>query len=344
MIRIGVICPSEIAFRRFMPAIQKAQGIQYVGIGVANAEEWFGDSVMSVPEEKVRQVIQNETQKAQNFINEYGGELYQSYSELICREEVDAVYLPLPPALHYKWAKLALEHGKHIYLEKPSTSCAKDTTELIRMAIEKKLAVHENYMFVYHNQIDAIKDIIASGEIGDIRLIRISFGFPLRQKNDFRYNKALGGGALLDAGGYTMKLASLLLGKTAKLTTAQSNHINGFEVEMYASATMVNEEGMTAQLSFGMDNDYKCDLEIWCSKGTLTTGRILTAPAGFEPSCTIKKNQEYEERILPADDAFLKSINQFVRCCKDDKSRKDNYDSILKQIKYVDDFRTLAQI
>ena len=53
-------------------------------------------------------------------------------------------------------------------------------------------------MFIYHSQLDEIDNMISSGEIGDIRLYRISFGFPMRAANDFRYNKALGGGALID--------------------------------------------------------------------------------------------------------------------------------------------------
>lgn len=344
MIKIGVICPSEIAFRRYMPAIQKAEGIQYVGVGVSNAQEWFGEILPSVSEEKINRVLKSETEKAQSFIKEYGGCLFHSYEDLISDNSIDAVYLPLPPALHYKWAKLALEHGKHIFLEKPSTTCYDDTVYLINQAKKNSLAVHENYMFVYHNQIADLNHVIDSGEIGDVRLIRISFGFPLRQPNDFRYNKALGGGALLDAGGYTMKYASLLLGETARLTTAQANYIEGYGVEMFASATMVNDKGLTAQLSFGMDNDYKCDVEIWGSKGSITSGRILTAPAGFTPTYTIKKNQNYETRDLSEDDAFLKSINMFVDCCHNEKVREDNYVSILRQIKYVDDFRKLARI
>ena len=61
---------------------------------------------------------------------------------------------------------------------------------------------------------------------------------------------------------------------------------------MYGSATMVNDEGMVAQLAFGMDNDYKCDLEIWGSLGTITSNRILTAPVGFVPSYTIKNESK----------------------------------------------------
>ena len=342
MIKIGIICPSEIAFRRFMPALKKAEGdIEFAGIGFASPEEWFGD-VSNVTAEAIAEQQDRERSKAQTFIDAYGGKIYDGYQELIESKDVDAIYLPLPPALHFKWAKMALENGKHVFVEKPSTTCLADTDELIRIAKENKLALHENYMFVYHNQLKALNDVVKSGEIGEVRLYRISFGFPLRQKNDFRYNKALGGGAVLDAGGYTMKYANYLLGESAKVVTAQVNYIDGFEVEMFGSCTMVNVEGQTAQLAFGMDNDYKCEVEIWGSKGTITSNRILTAPEGFVPSYTIKKNQDIDTRNLPADDAFLKSIQRFIACVKDDELRKENYSIMHRQESQVEEFKRLT--
>ena len=342
MIKIGIICPSEIAFRRFMPALKKAEDkIVFAGIGYASPEEWFGD-ISKVSEETIKEQQERERAKTQSFIDAYGGKIYPGYKALIESKEVDAIYLPLPPALHYKWAKLALENGKHVFVEKPSTTCLTDTDSLIEIASKKGLALHENYMFIFHDQLKALDDVVKSGEIGDVRLYRISFGFPLRAKNDFRYNLTLGGGALLDAGGYTMKYANYLLGNTAKVVTAQVNNIEGYEVEMFGSCTMVNDEGLTAQLAFGMDNDYKCEVEIWGSKGTITSNRILTAPEGFVPSYTIKKNQDYDTCNLPSDDAFLKSIIKFCDCVNIDEERKANYLVLHHQEALVESFKELV--
>lgn len=344
MIRIGIICPSEIAFRRFMPSLQKASDkIQFAGIAYSSPEEWFGDT-SKVSHEAIDEQQERECSKAKSFIDAYGGKVYRGYQTLIESEDIDAIYIPLPPSLHFKWAKMALENGKHAFVEKPSTTCLKDTDELIKIASDKGLALHENYMFIFHDQLKAIDDVVASGEIGDVRLYRISFGFPRRARNDFRYNKALGGGALLDAGGYTMKYAGYLLGETAKVVTAQVNFIPEFEVEMFGSATMVNKDGITAQLAFGMDNDYKCEIEIWGSQGTITSNRILTAPAGFVPSYTIKKNQDIETRELPADDAFFKSIERFVSCVNDESIRQDNYRLLHIQEGLVEQFKSLSSI
>lgn len=335
MIRIGIICPSEIAFRRFLPSLKHAEGFQYVGVAIANKEEFAGAT---------KGILTKELDKAQKFVGTYGGKIFEGYEALVSSDEIDAVYLPLPPALHFKWAEKALLNGKHVFVEKPSTTCLKDTQRLVELAKGRNLALHEDYMFVYHNQLESINDIVRSGEIGDVRLYRITFGFPRRDACDFRYNKTLGGGALLDAGGYTMKYATTLLGMSGKLIAATANYLPDFEVDMYGSATMVNEEGVVAQLAFGMDNDYKCDVEIWCSKGTLISSRVLTAPAGFVPTCTIKRNQEYETRYLPTDDAFLKSIQRFELCIKDDLARRENFELIEHQETLVEDFRELSKM
>jgi predicted dehydrogenase len=155
---------------------------------------------------------------------------------------------------------------------------------------------------------------------------------------DFRYNKALGGGALLDAGGYCIKYASHLLGDTARFVCANSFFENEFEVDIFGSATLVNEEGVIAQIVFGMDNDYKCELEAWGSAGTITTGRILTAPDGFQPDMVVKRNQEYETIKLSADFAFEKSIHRFYDCLKNEEIRAENYKIIERQSLLVDQF------
>ena len=189
--KLGIICPSEIAIRRFMPAFQQCGDFEFAGIGVFSKKERFG--AIEISDDMFQDALQKEKEKAQVFIDRYGGKLFDSYASIATSPDIDALYIPLPPALHFRWAKLALENGKHVLVEKPSTTSAFDTKELVKIASERNLALHENYMFMFHEQLDAIENIVNSGEIGDVRLYRISFGFPRRAANDFRYNKALGG-------------------------------------------------------------------------------------------------------------------------------------------------------
>jgi hypothetical protein len=316
----------------------------FAGVAVASPEEWFGD-LSNVSQEQIESQQIRELEKARLFVNGYGGQVFHSYESIIKSEEIDAIYIPLPPALHYQWAKMALENGKHVMVEKPSTTCLIDTQHLIEIAGKNSLALHENYMFVFHNQMQAINSIVTDGKsVGIPWLYRITFGFPRRALTDFRYNKKLGGGALLDAGGYTMRYALELLGPTAKVTAAQANYEPDFEVDVFGTATVVNADGTTAQLAFGMDNDYRCDIEVWGSKGTLTSNRILTAPAGYVPKCSLKQNQEYMEYVLPEDDAFGKSLLRFAACINDEKIRFENYEILERQESLVQQYKDLAGV
>lgn len=344
MIRIGIICPSEIAFRRFMPALQKCKELEYVGIAFASAEEWFGEETDKIDRVTMEQVICSEAEKAHKFQESYGGKIFEGYQNMLRSKEIDAVYIPLPPALHYKWAKMALNCGVHVFVEKPSTTSLEATKELIELAEANKLALHENYMFAFHSQLDTVQKIVESGEIGEVRLYRIDFGFPQRSKGDFRYTKKLGGGALLDCGGYTLKYGNMLLGGDAKVICANVMYADEFDVEIFGTGTMKNEENGIVQFAFGMDNDYRCNIDIWGSKGTLTSNRILTAPAGYIPSYKISKNGEVTEKEMEMDDAFFKSIEWFVKCIQNGKIRKENYVKLKKQESLVDEFAKLARI
>lgn len=332
---IGIICPSEIALRRFMPSLAKTN-FKFVGLAVNSPKERYGKQLPD--EEIVESMLENEIVKAKSFTNTYGGKIFSSYDEIINSSEIDCIYIPLPPGLHYKWAKVALQAGKHVLVEKPATTSLTDTEDLITLANKKGLALHENYMFNFHSQLDVIDSIVKNGELGEVRLYSIKFGFPMRASNDFRYNKSLGGGALLDAGGYCIKYASRLLGESVRLVCSQMNNKDEFEVDMFGSGTLVNDQGVTAQIAFGMDNDYKCELEVWGSKGTLTTGRVLTAPVGYEPKLTISRDGTTEEVRLESDDTFKKSILKFEECIIDDKIRTKNYLELQKQASLVEKF------
>jgi len=326
--KIGVLCPSEIALRRFMPALQKHDDMVFAGVAVADKSEWFG--VAS------DEMISADKAKAEMFVADYGGKVYASYLELIADNDVDCIYIPLPPALHFEWAKKVLENKKHVLLEKPFTTSLSCTQELIKMAEDADLALHENYMFQYHDQIHWICSKLP--ELGEIRLFRIDFGFPFRGNNDFRYNKSLGGGALIDCGGYTLKLASLLLGETASITDAALAYKCGFDVDICGLATLRNNEGISAQVSFGMDNDYRCSLDVWGSNGSLSTNRVFTAPVGFEPTVTLKNSDGAVDHKLKSDDSFANSIEQFKYCIQNSEARAANAKEILAQARLLEQF------
>lgn len=311
--KMGILGTSEIAFRRFLPALKKAENWEYAG------------------------VASRELGKTEKFVQEFGGRGYGSYEELLADCEIDAVYLPLPPALHFKWAKAALENGKHVFLEKPSAVSYEQTQELVRLAKQKDLALRENYMFTEHPQLRAIQAIIAEGKIGELRLIRIAFGFPRRAGKDFRYEKALGGGALLDCGGYTVKLASILLGEDTKCQYASLNQDTLSDVDLYGSAVLENSKRQAAQISFGMDNAYKCELEVWGQTGSIKSPRIFTAGAELEVALEVEEKGEKKSLRIPAADQFYGSILRFEGCLISNQQREKEYQELLRQAELVEE-------
>lgn len=316
MTNIGVLGCAEIASRMFLPELLKNKTFKCIGI----AEAYDKD-------------------KLKLFSDRFKIDIWNDFDEIINDSEVDAVYIPLPPALHYPWAKKALEANKHVFLEKPSTTNFGDTSKLVNLARAKKRVLHENYMFQYHSQLKELQDIIEGGEIGDIQLYKASFGFPLRASNDFRYNKELGGGALLDAAGYVTKLATLLLGDTIIVETASLNNLPGFDVDMYGSVTFSNNKGLIVQGSFSMNAFYQCSLEAWGSKGRLLTNRVFTAPPGFKPVAIIENADGKVERVLNADSHFAHSIEMFSNAINDQQVREEIYEQVLLQANLIQKIR-----
>ncbi len=319
MLRIGILGCAEIAYRRFMPALKNVKEAEAVAVAEMYAPE-----------------------KLKAFCEDYDVDGSESFEALLDRPDVDAVYVPQPPALHARWAMEALKRGKHVLVEKPSTISYADSRAMVELAREKGLALHENYMFRYHSQIGAIRKMIDEGAVGEIRLIKTAFGFPLRAANDFRYNTALGGGALLDAGGYTTKLAAMLLGETAVVDTAKLVHLPGYEVDMMGTATLSNDKGLVCQIAFGMDCFYQCCLEVWGSKGRLYTNRIFTAPPGYEPQVLIETAEGQQKISLGADAHFEHSIEAFCEETRNAQARDKMYQDILHQAQLIEDIRRLG--
>ena len=328
MINIGIMGMASIAVKRMIPAILKDEEFVLKYIAVATGEE-----------HGLSEDISGKITRVTEYAESVGAACVVGYEELLKKSDVDAIYIPLPPALHYKWAMKALEHGKDVILEKPFTTSYRDTEELVKAADSLGRTVIENYGFTSHNQISIIKKILEEKQIGELALVRASFGFPHRDNNDFRYDKDLGGGALLDCGGYTLKAASLFLGDSVKILGSSLRITQGHEVDIYGNALLVNDEGLNASVSFGMDNSYKCELEIWGSKGVVVASRFFTAPDGFEAPVTVKLNNGEETKYTASDDQFLRVLEQYKNCKSDESFNLNNNKEILLQASLVEGAR-----
>jgi len=157
-------------------------------------------------------VASRSKEKADAFAKHFNCEGIDGYDNLLKRDDIDAIYMPLPTGMHEEWVLKTLEAGKHILIEKSLAVDFSSAQKMVEKAKEKGLLIMEDFMFLYHSQHQFVKDLISKGEIGELRCFRSSFGFPPFPPGNFRYDRNMGGGALLDAAAYTVRASQLFLG------------------------------------------------------------------------------------------------------------------------------------
>jgi len=162
-----------------------------------------------VPEAVVTAVAARDPLRAQAFADKHRIErALPSYQALLEDPDIDAVYNPLPNGLHAEWTLKALEAGKHVLCEKPFTSNAAEAQQVADAAKASGLVVMEAFHYRYHPL--AARMVEAVGQLGEITSVSAALCFPLPKFSDIRYDYALGGGAMMDAGVYPLTCVRLL--------------------------------------------------------------------------------------------------------------------------------------
>jgi NDP-hexose-3-ketoreductase len=319
-VRIGVLGFASIAQKAIIPAIKDLPAFfEFIGLGTRTEE------------------------KKQEIINS-GFDAFVPYEQIIDKDKIDALYIPLPNAMHFQWVKIALEKGLHVLVEKSLGCNLKEVEELNQLAQKNKLVLIENFQFRFHSQLGYIKDVLASGVLGEVRSIRSSFGFPpFSDSNNIRYQEKLGGGALLDAGAYPMKLAQLFLGNDIKIVSAISIIQDKNEVDIWGGGMIkqINGNGFL-QFAFGFDHFYQCNIEIWGSLGKLTTNRIFTAPPGYSPEVQIETAKGIEKIQLESDNHYQNMLKHFWNCTQNQQLCEEEYSQNYIQAKLLEEFKKIA--
>ncbi|APD06087.1 D-xylose 1-dehydrogenase (NADP(+)) [Flavobacteriaceae bacterium UJ101] len=275
--------------------------------------------------------------KAKELAIKFNCDYAASYEALLEDDSIDAVYIPLPNALHFEWVKKSLLKGKHVLVEKPTTMNFEQSKLLVELAKSRNLALVENFQFQFHSQHEYVKELIKSEEIGEIRSFRSSFGFPpFSESDNIRYKRNLGGGALLDAGAYVLKATTFIMGNGFQVESSFLKYHDEYKVDWFGGAFLVNKEkDIFSEVAFGFDNFYQCNYEIWGSKGKITSTRAFTAKHDYIPSIILEKQGFLKEIKLQKDDHFVNMLNYFINLC-----RVGNFDiewnKILEQARLID--------
>lgn len=317
-IRFGILGCSEFAKRAMAPAMKQCPGVDLVAIASRDGA------------------------RAQNFALRFGCDAIVGYDGLLAREDIDAVYIPLPTGLHAQWMAKSIMHGKHVLVEKSFVHHAAEGHEILQMAQTMNLLVMENFLFPHHAQFAWISDRICQDDIGQFHLFRSNFSIPGLNADNIRYNAALGGGALLDLGAYVIKATRLFLGDDLKLIAATQTCLDGYAVDMGGSATFINQDKQVSQVAYRFDSHYQNTWEFYGTKARIVVERAYTPPPGFNPVVRIERQHRREEIILPADNHYINKLKFFARMVASKGDFRPFWDELRHQADCIERLRERA--
>jgi predicted dehydrogenase len=175
-----------------------------------------------------------------------------SYEALVADPGVDAVYLSLPNSMHHEWTIRSLRAGKHVLCEKPIAANAAEAEEMFDVAEREGRVLVEAFMYRSHPLTRAVRDVVQSGQIGELKLIRTSFCFRTTKiAGNIRFDASLAGGALMDVGCYCLNFARLFAG--AEPTTVHGvGRLHESGVDALASGVLQFPAGVAATFTCGM--------------------------------------------------------------------------------------------
>lgn len=185
----------------------------FIGAGVV-ASKALAPAVRSASNANLYAVASRDISKATNLSPE---RVYDNYDELINDPKVDAIYISLPNNFHAPIASRALRSGKAVLCEKPLTMNYQESLELVEAAALSKSLLVEAIWYRWHPRLIKACQQIAAGVIGEIKEINAAFTYVNSNKGNYRFDPALGGGALLDLGPYPLHLIPSLFGGEARV-------------------------------------------------------------------------------------------------------------------------------
>src|SRR3981189_82913 len=174
-VKWGVLGVAGIAVRKVIPGMQKG--------------EWS----------EITAIASRDLKKAKDAAKKLGiAKAYGSYEELLADPEIEVIYNPLPNHLHVPWSIKAAEAGKHVLCEKPLSLTADEARRLMAVRDKTGVQIAEAFMVRTHPQWAAVRELIAEGRIGELRLVVGHFSYFRRDPRDIRSVPEWGGGAMMD--------------------------------------------------------------------------------------------------------------------------------------------------
>jgi predicted dehydrogenase len=245
-VRWGILGTAAIAVDKVIPSMLAADGVH------------------------VATVASRDPDKARAIADRFGiAGACGSYEDLLADSEIEAVYIPLPNHLHVPWAMRAADAGKHVLCEKPIALDVEELRRLIACRDRSGRKIQEAVMIRAHPQWDAVLDIIASGEIGDVRAVHGAFTELNLDTNSIVNNAAAGGGALYDLGVYPIAAARMIFGTEPERVIATSDFDPVFHVDRLSSAILGFPGGRQAAMVVSTQLALRHNIDVFGTKKSL---------------------------------------------------------------------------
>lgn len=217
-----------------------------------------------------------------------GARIHEGYASLLADPAVDIVYVATPHPLHAEWSIKAAQAGKHVLVEKPMALNAAEAEAMFAAARKAGTFMGEAYMYRFHPLTGRLAELIASGTIGEVRMIQSSFGL---QMEEFRpahrlYDKSMAGGGILDVGGYPVSMVRFLAGIAGGKPFLDPVAVKGAVamgrdgVDEWAGLTLTFDNRIIAQISCAISVALDNTLRIHGATGWLEVHDFWSAGGG----------------------------------------------------------------
>ena len=286
----GVLGAGFIANRAMIPAVQQSSNARVVAL--ASRDE----------------------QRGREAARRYGIErVYSDYAALLDDAEVQVVYIALPNHLHREWTIRAAHAGKHVLCEKPLALNAAECDEMISTCHSLKVLLMEAVMYRFHPRMQALKQMIASGEAGELRFIHTAFSFPFATPGNYRAHPHFGGGALLDVGSYCINAARWLAGSepTAIHPLFSYSH-NAIDLSSSAILEFGAQVSAHVQCSFAAAEHQV--IEVVGTEAAITAPLAFTAWRDDTTALHIQRGAVFDLREFAPADPYRLMVEHFTEC------------------------------
>ncbi|EFO33471.1 putative oxidoreductase [Roseibium sp. TrichSKD4] len=292
-IRWGVLSTAKIGREKFIPGLQRSKTGEVTAIASRNLET------------------------AQATAHQLGIEkAYGSYEDLLADPDIDAVYNPLPNHLHVPLTLQAVEAGKHVLCEKPIALDAAEARQLLDLPKDKLVA--EGFMVRAHPQWVRAREIVRSGQLGEVKVIQGFFSYFNANPANIRNNAEIGGGALLDIGCYPMVAGRYFFEREPVRVLSLIERDTAFGTDTLTSALLDFGQGCRLEFSVSTQLVPYQRLNLFGTKGRLEMVVPFNAPQGAETLLKVDTGAELGDRsaeteVIASADQYAELADKFGR-------------------------------